>query len=415
MENGKTWGRNCHTDSRLLTQSLGDREMIMNGKWKTVKLGDVFTLQMGKPPDRNKLSYFSKVGNKWISIADITKSDKFIKETKECITDVAVQESGIKKIPQNTVIMSFKLSIGKTAITTEECYSNEAIMAFLPNGLCDFDNNYLYHLFSSKNWSEGSNKAVKGITLNKESLSNVYIPLPPLETQQKIAVVLDKVQKIISESKAILEKYDTLIKSRFIEMFGDIELTPQKRDWKELKEITKIFTGTTPSTTDEENWNGTILWITPAEMTSDSFMIYDTKRKITEKGRSSKSLDIMPIGTVLLSTRAPIGKTGIVGNPMTCNQGFKNFLCNSKKLNPIYLYILLRNNTVFLNSKGSGTTFKELSKSVIEKIKIPLPPLTLQNDFADFVQQIDKSKFAVQKSLEKAETLYKSLMQEYFA
>ena len=221
MANGKTWERNCHTDSRLLTQSLGDREMIMNGKWKTVKLGDVFTLQMGKTPDRNKLSYFSKVGNKWISIADITKSDKFIKETKECITDVAVQESGIKKIPQNTVIMSFKLSIGKTAITTEECYSNEAIMAFLPNGLCDFDNNYLYHLFSNKNWSEGSNKAVKGITLNKESLSNVYIPLPPLETQQKIAAVLDKVQKIISESKAILEKYDTLIKSRFIEMFGD--------------------------------------------------------------------------------------------------------------------------------------------------------------------------------------------------
>ena len=215
MANGKTWERNCHTDSRLLTQSLGDREMIMNGKWKTVKLGDVFTLQMGKTPDRNKLSYFSKVGNKWISIADITKSDKFIKETKECITDVAVQESGIKKIPQNTVIMSFKLSIGKTAITTEECYSNEAIMAFLPNGLCDFDNNYLYHLFSNKNWSEGSNKAVKGITLNKESLSNVYIPLPPLETQQKIAAVLDKVQKIISESKAILEKYDTLIKSRF--------------------------------------------------------------------------------------------------------------------------------------------------------------------------------------------------------
>ena len=184
-------------------------------------------------------------------------------------------------------------------------------------------------------------------------------------------------------------------------MFGNIELTPQKRDWKELKEITKIFTGTTPSTTDEENWNGTILWITPAEMTSDSFMIYDTKRKITEKGRSSKSLDIMPIGTVLLSTRAPIGKTGIVGNPMTCNQGFKNFLCNSKKLNPIYLYILLRNNTVFLNSKGSGTTFKELSKSVIEKIKIPIPPLTLQTQFADFVQQIDKSKFEIANSLKR--------------
>src|SRR5690606_949115 len=114
----------------------------------------------------------------------------------------------------------------------------------------------------------------------------------------------------------------------------------------------------------EENWNGKHLWITPAEIKDDSFYIYDTERKLSDIGLSSKSLRVMPINTVLLSTRAPIGKTAIVGKPMTCNQGFKNFICKDK-LNPIFLYILLKFNTDYLNSIGSGTTFKEISKTVV--------------------------------------------------
>ena len=183
-------------------------------------------------------------------------------------------------------------------------------------------------------------------------------------------------------------------------MFGEIDISPQRNDWTELKDITTIYTGTTPSTTDEENWNGDILWITPAEMTSESFYIYDTERKITEKGQKSKSLSLMPVNTVLLSTRAPIGKVGIVGSPMTCNQGFKNFYCKEDILNPVYLYFLFKSNTEYLNSKGTGTTFKELSKSAAEKIKVPIPDFELQNQFAAFVQQIDKSKFEIWLTLQ---------------
>ena len=191
-----------------------------------------------------------------------------------------------------------------------------------------------------------------------------------------------------------------IFKSEFVEMFGEIDISPQRNDWTELKDITTIYTGTTPSTTDEENWNGDILWITPAEMTSESFYIYDTERKITEKGQKSKNLSLMPANTVLLSTRAPIGKVGIAGSPMTCNQGFKNFYCKEDVLNPVYLYFLFKLNTEYLNSKGTGTTFKELSKSAAEKIKVPIPPLDLQNQFAAFVQQIDKSKFVLQQQLQ---------------
>ena len=94
------------------------------------KLEDIFDLQMGKTPSRNNSEYWNTCDNKWISIGDLTQAGKYITDTKEYLSDVAVEESGIKIIPANTVVMSFKLSIGKTAITSEDMYSNEAIMAF---------------------------------------------------------------------------------------------------------------------------------------------------------------------------------------------------------------------------------------------------------------------------------------------
>ena len=115
----------------------------------------------------------------------------------------------------------------------------------------------------------------------------------------------------------------------------------------------------------------------------------------------------------MLSSRAPIGKVAITNVEMYCNQGFKNIVCGSR-LNPRYLYSLLRFNTDYLNSLGRGATFKEISKRVVENIMIPVPPIDLQEEFERFSLQVDKLRFAAQQQIDKLETLKKSLMQEYF-
>jgi restriction endonuclease S subunit len=359
---------------------------------KEFKLKQLFDLQMGKTPKRKESKYWKNGVNDWISISDLSNSRKYINQTSEKITDIAVRESGIKVIPKNTVVMSFKLSIGKVAITEHDMYSNEAVMAFHDRGIETILPEYLYYLLSSKDWNEGANKAVKGITLNKTTLSNIKIKIHKASEQAEIIKILSNIEGQISYKKDLLIKYDYLIKSRFVEMFGQCDLNKRQNNWFKLGNVTEIVTGTTPSTHIEENWNGKHLWITPAEIKDDSFYIYDTERKLSDIGLSSKSLRVMPINTVLLSTRAPIGKTAIVGKPMTCNQGFKNFICKDK-LNPIFLYILLKFNTDYLNSIGSGTTFKEISKTVVSNIEIPVPPIELQNEFASFVKQVDKLKF----------------------
>ena len=176
---------------------------------------------MGKTPNRNNFLYWENGAEDWISIADMSKCGMYINCTKEKITNIAVEESKIKSIPENTVIMSFKLSIGKVAITSKKMYSNEAIMAFLDKQVVEIEPEYLYYLLMSQKWESGANKAVLGKTLNKNTISQIEIDIHEFVQQKKIVKILNCVSAIINQYKEQLIKLDQLISSRFVEMFGD--------------------------------------------------------------------------------------------------------------------------------------------------------------------------------------------------
>ena len=196
------------------------------------KLSELFDLQMGKTPSRDNPAYWDSPQYAWISIADLTSAGKYITDTKESLSALAVEESGIKVIPAQTVVMSFKLSIGKVAITPGPMYSNEAIMAFVDKGIVKIDPEYLYYLLLHRDWEEGTNKAVMGKTLNKATLSNVMISIHPYDEQREIVLVLNRVSTIIDEYKLQLRTLEQLIKARFIELFGGPYSNP--RNWKQM-------------------------------------------------------------------------------------------------------------------------------------------------------------------------------------
>ena len=180
-----------------------------------------------------------------------------------------------------------------------------------------------------------------------------------------------------------------------------------------LGDICTIVSGSTPSTSIAEYWDGDIKWITPAELNEDSFYITDSVRHISEQGRNKTGLSYMPIGTVILSSRAPIGKTAIAGCEMCCNQGFKNLICSEKIFNE-YLYFFLKGNTEFLNSLGRGATFKELSKSIVENIEIPLPSYETQRRIALQMRKIEGLISLRKQQLSKLDELVKSRFIEMF-
>lgn len=180
-----------------------------------------------------------------------------------------------------------------------------------------------------------------------------------------------------------------------------------------LGDICEIVSGSTPKTSVDEYWDGDVKWITPAELTDDTYIVNDSVRKITELGVKKTGLSPFPEGTVILSSRAPIGKVAIAGCEMYCNQGFKNLIC-SEKINNKYLYWFLKGNTEYLNSLGRGATFKEISKGIVSDIEINVPDAIEQEKAVRNLEKISDIIRLRRKEITLLEDLIKARFVELF-
>ena len=340
------------------------------------KLKNIFDLQMGKTPSRNNTNYWNTNDYEWISIADLSKTEKYITDTKEYLSALAIDESGIKVIPANTVVMSFKLSIGKTAITGKDMYCNEAIMAFHDKHVVDILPEYIYYMFKYRNWDNGSNKAVMGKTLNKSTLSEVEIDICSIEKQKEIVTVLDKVMESLSSRKKELALLDELVRGRFVELFGDPITNSKKMKTKKLKEALILKAGD----------------ITMASDISDKPTETNIYPCYGGNGIRGYVSEYNQEGEYSL-----VGRQGALsGNVQYAKGKFKNTehallvtpLC---EMNSIWLNQLLLN--LDLKRYQTGAAQPGLSVKNLQEIQILIVPIDEQNQFADFVNQIDKSKF----------------------
>ena len=157
----------------------------------------------------------------------------------------------------------------------------------------------------------------------------------------------------------------------------------------ERKLIACVDSGGTPSTRNEENWDGDIPWLTPKEITgfTDTIYVSDTERKITQKGLTSSAAKLLPPGTVMLTKRAPVGAVTINAVPMATNQGFLNFQCGSK-LRPLYLAYWFRTNRAYLNMIANGSTYPELYKSDLFEFHIAVPTIEEQDAIVSVISTI---------------------------
>ena len=180
-----------------------------------------------------------------------------------------------------------------------------------------------------------------------------------------------------------------------------------------LGEICEIVSGSTPKTGIAEYWDGNLKWITPAEIDDESYIITDSARKLTKLGVKKTGLSSFPSGTVILSSRAPIGKVAIAGCEMYCNQGFKNLIC-SDRINNRYLYWFLKGNTAYLNSLGRGATFKEISKKIVSDIEINVPEISQQLAAVDALERVLEIIRLRKNQLQKLDELIKARFVELF-
>ena len=361
-----------------------------------VKLKDIFDLQMGKTPSRSNLEYWNTTDYKWISIADLTKTSKYIFETKEYLSKSAIKDSGIKVIPANTVVMSFKLSIGKTAITKEDMYSNEAIMAFKDKHVINIIPEYIFYLFKYKNWEECSNKAVIGKTLNKATLSEIEVEICSIEKQRQIVNILDKIMSAVDGRKQELQLLDELIKARFVEMFGDPVKNP--KGW-EVVTIGDIVTEVRYGTSKPAVEGGKYPYLRMNNLTADGHLDLNDLKYIDIPDDEIEKC-VVRKGDVLFNRTNSIelvGKTVVFDlQEDMIIAGYIIRVRLNKRLLPEILsqYMNLEALKDILRSMAKGAVNQaNINAQELRSIKVYIPDMELQKQFIEMKNQVDKSKF----------------------
>ena len=381
---------------------------------KKVKLGEVCEIRIGKTPNRSQTLYWGG-DYPWLSISDM--KGKILCTTKEKITQEAVEKEKMQIVSKGTVVMSFKLSIGKVGILAENMYTNEAIANFVVKNNKMLFNEYLYYALQGMNFDSLTDRAVMGKTLNKAKLNNLSIVYNEPFMQQQIVLRLDGVNKLIESRKQQLSELSKLVKSRFNEMFGDISKFDVERLNNSVKEM---FIGPFGSSLKNDYFvskEKAYCMVYEQKHAIKKTMNLETRYVDEKKYKELKRFSIYG-GDIIVSCRGTIGEIFQVPNnaPLgIMHPSIMKIRLDNSKYNPIFFKFMLSDymDIEKIKSKGSGVKMA-ITASELGKIGFPLPPLSLQNEFADFVAQVDKSQLAIQKSLEELESLKKSLMQEYF-
>lgn len=369
--------------------------------------GDIFDLSLGRTPSRSNPSYWNGT-YPWVSIADMSRN-KYISHTKEHITSDAIFDTNIPIVKKGTVIMSFKLSIGKVCITDIDLYTNEAIMAFSPKPHYQIFPEFLYYYLTFYKWDKG-NEVLLGVTLNKRTISQSIAAIPQsLSEQQRIVEILDAKFAKIDALKANAEKslqaakdlFRTILKEKF-----------NNNSWQ-LSTIgveCKTGAGGTPNKMYKEYYEGgDIPWLRSGEVCSRN--IYNTELFITQAGVDNSSAKWFPKSTVVVAMYgATAGQVGILQIPSTTNQAVCGIFPNKKYL-PDFIYYVILSQKEYLVAQATGNAQSNISQKKIKGVSIPIIEIGDQKRIVSQLDNLDECCKVLQENYNKTIVLCEDLKQ----
>ena len=399
----------------------------MKEGWEYKTFKDKFSINMGKTPPRGDSSSWDKskiTTNKWVSIADISLNEgKIIFDTKEYISDKAAEK--IKKVKAGSLLMSFKLTIGKMAFAGDDLFTNEAIIAIPQNE--DYDLHFLYYYLLQYDWrtlTEGNEK-VKGATLNKQSIGKILLPIIPIDEQRRIVSYLDSSFKLIDDIKNKALKSLTEAKALFQSALA--EAMEPKEGWEEktLGEICLIvgrigFRGYTRKDIVTNKKDGAIT-LSPSNIVNGN-MCYNNCTYISWfKYNESPEIKIQNGDILIVKTGSSYGKSAFVENlphKATINPQF--VVLKDIKINHKFLSYQLKTKKTYdyINSIVSGSAIPTFSQANLSKMLTGLPPLPTQKQIVSRLDKLSSKVRAIeekyQKMVEECDALKQAMLRDVF-
>ena len=374
-------------------------------KMKLIALKDVCKINMGQSPNSSSYNDYGDGMPFFQGNADFGERYPITRVWCNTPTKIAQAED---------ILISVRAPIGALNYAKEECCIGRGLAAITPDRN-KVSQDFIYWALKGKKAElndKGNGSTFKAIS--RKILEETMIPDINFEQQHKCAENLEKIYGIIQNRRKELLALDDLIKARFVEMFGSIHEST-KYPYIAVKDLTDVISGGTPSRDRSEYWyNGTIPWVKTTELQND--VIKNVDEHITESGLAGSSAKMVPIGTVLVAmygqgkTR---GMTAYLGIEASTNQACACIL-PSEKIDSMFMWKYFELSYDKLRSLAQGAGQPNLNGNMIKNFQVLVPPIELQKEFVSFVEQVDKSKVAVQKALDETQTLFDSLMQEYF-
>ena len=381
---------------------------------KKVKLGDLGKIITGNTPSKKLLEFYNSNDIPFIKPDDFKTTDEIStsKGNKNYISENARNNARI--VPQNSVLVTCIGIIGKVMISESELSFNQQINAIVPNEL--ILSKYLAYLllYNKPKLDFISNAPVVPI-INKTQFSEFEVTFHEyIDVQEKIIQNLENLDNQILKRRYQSKLLLNLVKSRFNEMFGDPVLNEMRWEIETLNKIGTIGRGVSKHRprNASELFGGIYPFIQTGDVANSGNYIVDYHSTYSEFGlKQSKLWDK---GTLCITIAANIAKTSILAFDSCFPDSIVGFI-PGERTNNIFIHYWFSYFQKILESQAPESAQKNINLKILSELKVILPPLSLQNEFADFVAQVDKSQLAIQKSLEELETLKKSLMQEYFS
>lgn len=349
---------------------------------RTVLLGDICDIKIGRTPPRKQPQWFSEShGIKWVSIKDMGNTGKYISQTSEFLTADAIKKFNIPIIPAGTLLMSFKLTVGRLGFTKYDMCSNEAIAQLPIKDVNVADKDYLYYYLSNFNFDSLSSTSSIATAVNSKTVKNIPIDLPPFDQQKKIADVLSSLDEKIELNRRMNETLEQLGQALFRHYFVD---NPEVDSWEngEVSDIVRVHSGFAFKSKDFDI-DGRYGLVTIKNVQDGSF-IKDCTDHLSEP-LPDKIPDHVHLksGDIILSLTGNVGRVCIVvGRDYLLNQRVAKLASAESQA---YVYFLFRSKTMKDRMVGisKGTAQKNLSPIETGKLKIKIPPTNIMSQFEE--------------------------------
>lgn len=389
--------------------------------WEQRKLSEIALQTYGGGTPKTANEEFWKGNIPWIQSSDLIEERLFNVKPRKYISQEAISKSATKLVPQNSVAMVTRVGVGKLAFMP---FSYATSQDFLSLSELKIEPEFVvYALYKMMRLvsNEVQGTSIKGIT--KDELLAKEILIPDCEEQKKIGAYLHNLDHLITLHQRKCDETKRLKKYMLQKMFPQNgEKVPEIRfsgftdDWEQRKlgELAEIVGGGTPSTSVDSYWDGDIDWYAPAEI-GEQIYLKSSQRKITEEGLNKSSAKVLPVGTVLFTSRAGIGKTAILLKEGCTNQGFQSIVPNKDKLDSYFIFTRSEELKRYGEIVGAGSTFVEVSGKQMANMELMMPTtMDEQQKIGGYFSNLDHLITLHQRELENLQNIKRFMLGKMF-